>query len=192
MSALGNEVRKVCDEWVLDNGLGPTSDWHVTRLLPLAERIDEALACGSSTPEQPAAREGVTEDEVATAMRITRVGQECRAQCGLCMWDGPWRRASESATRDAHAHGCFALRRVAEQVSTPEQPHPLSNFSEEALIALNDLVEPLEEMPQSDRFLQLIAKALEVKRLGGAAGPASVGRRPPSPSNDNSQGLQRW
>jgi hypothetical protein len=76
-----------------------------------------------STPEQRDPREGVTDDEVAGAMRITRVGQECRAQCGLCTWDGPWRREPESATRDAHAHECFALRSDAAQVSTPEQPN---------------------------------------------------------------------
>jgi hypothetical protein len=41
---LGDAVRKVCNEWVSDNGIGPSSDWHVQRLLPLADRIDEALA----------------------------------------------------------------------------------------------------------------------------------------------------
>lgn len=50
---LGDAVRKVCNEWVQENGFGPTSDWHVTRLLPLADRIDAALATREDTERPP-------------------------------------------------------------------------------------------------------------------------------------------
>lgn len=46
------------------------------------------------------------------------------------------------------------------------QPDSLSDFPEEGLEALRDLVMPLEELPQSDRLLRMIEKALEVKRRG--------------------------
>jgi len=55
---LGDAVRQVCNEWVHDNGFGPTSDWHVQRLLPLADRIDTVLA---SAQEQPDEREALRE-----------------------------------------------------------------------------------------------------------------------------------
>lgn len=54
-------------------------------------------------------RRGVTDLEVDTAMSVDRVGQEHRAVCGLCVWVGPWRRASRSAVRDGDEHSCFAL-----------------------------------------------------------------------------------
>lgn len=43
----------------------------------------------------------------------------------------------------------------------------LADFSEEALVALRELVEPLEDLPQSDRLLRMIYRALEVKGASG-------------------------
>jgi hypothetical protein len=52
--------------------------------------------------------------------------------------------------------------------SIPEQPgdarDTLYDFSEEALVELKELVDPLEDMPQSDRLLRLVENALEAKR----------------------------
>jgi hypothetical protein len=62
-----------------------------------------------------------------------------------------------------------AIRRVwRAALAAREEPQAdsLSDFSEESLEALRDLVMPLEELPNSDRLLRLIDKALEVKRRG--------------------------
>lgn len=48
----GRQVRGICDDWVAEMGVGPTSDWLVQRFLPLADRIAAALAV---SPEQPGA-----------------------------------------------------------------------------------------------------------------------------------------
>jgi|ERR1700729_2073279 len=81
-----------------------------------------------------------------------------------------------------------ALSAVQEQPDEREADD-LSDFSEGALIALIDLVMPLEDLPQSDRFLRMAEGALEAKRLGGAVGPASTDEPTGESGDDSSQGL---
>jgi hypothetical protein len=65
----------------------------------------------------------------------------------------------------------------------------LYDFREESLVALKELIEPLEDLPQSDRLLRMVEDSLEVKRLGGVAGPASAGKPTGDSGADSSQGL---
>lgn len=67
-TGLGDAVREVCNEWVQANGVGVTSDWHVQRLLPLADRIDVALARDDT--ERP----HETMEETATRMIADALG----------------------------------------------------------------------------------------------------------------------
>ena len=63
---LPNQIREVCDEWVAENGVGPSSDWHVLRLLPLAEKVEAALA--------------VREDWIAERSDVEKERDELRAK----------------------------------------------------------------------------------------------------------------
>ena len=53
---LPNQIREVCDEWVAENGVGPSSDWHVLRLLSLAEKVEAALAAREMPLSEPERR----------------------------------------------------------------------------------------------------------------------------------------
>ena len=63
---LPNQIREVCDEWIAENGVGPSSDWHVLRLLPLAEKVEAALA--------------VREDWIAERSDVEKERDELRAK----------------------------------------------------------------------------------------------------------------
>jgi hypothetical protein len=64
------------------------------------------------------------------------------------------------------ADALLRISTVRAALAVREEPRAdsLSDFPVEALEALRELVMPLEELPNSDRLLRLIEKALEVKR----------------------------
>lgn len=45
------QIRSVCNEWVQDNGVGVTSDWLLSRLLPLADTLAAAPVPTAGRPE---------------------------------------------------------------------------------------------------------------------------------------------
>lgn len=81
-------------------------------------------------------------------------------------------QASESDLRELSGYddptAAYELdrrKRVAAQRSLAERDS-LYDLSVETLLALEELIEPLEELPQSDRLLRLIGDALRVKSSG--------------------------
>jgi hypothetical protein len=76
-----------------------------------------------------------------------------------------WLKTATKATLEAGPRSLFeAGFQAALTVREETQADSLSDFPVEALEALRELVMPLEELPDSDRLLRLIEKALEVKR----------------------------
>jgi hypothetical protein len=118
--------------------------------------------------------------------QATIIGDRVDAEpaCGSCAYCGgdPWHNVKGSLN-ECPACGKPKVRPASDRVDS-ELSDALSDFRVDALEALKDLVMPLEELPQSDRLLRLIEGALEEKRFGGAAGPASVGEATADPSDD--------
>lgn len=54
--------------------------------------------------------------------------------------------------------------RIRPGVRDTERPDELVDFPEETLVALKELIYPLEDLPSSDRLLRMVEKAIETKR----------------------------
>lgn len=114
---------------------------------------DPCSECGAEPGDPCQARPGESQ---ITPHRVA-VREEPASAC-VCGHDLKQHRAEYGT--DCAVCGCRAFSKREDT----ERPDELVDFPEETLVALKELIYPLEDLPSSDRLLRMVEKALETKR----------------------------
>lgn len=126
----------------------------------------------TSTYETGLGQTDVTASEAAEPSGLERLAAERGRSMGEVLDDARRVEASMRANSDA---GKVDRHTIEAGPSDPGAilTDALSDLSDEALVALNDLIYPLEDLPESDRLMRLISVAKRTKQFGGATGGGS-------------------